>query len=185
MNDKRFLKLADQVAIALSILVMIGSSVGIVKAARDFYARPVAAPAEAAEAEAPAEPVRLFYITDEGIELDDVEPEEPATDPEQEAEPDMVYLGRYFVTGYDICVKCCGKTDGITASGTQAKLGRTCAAGPELPFGTVLYIDGIGERVVEDRGTGVTEGCLDVLCEDHAECYAITGWYDVYIIEED
>ena len=183
MNDKKFLKLADQVAIALSILVMIGSSAGIVKAAHDFYARPAVAPAESAEAEAPAEPVRLFYITDEGIELDTVEPEDPEPDPEQEAEPDMVYLGRYLVTGYDICVKCCGKTDGITASGTVATVGRTVSAGPELPFGTTLYIDGIGERVVEDRGSGVTEGCLDVLCEDHAACYATTGWYDVYIME--
>ena len=114
------------------------------------------------------------------------EPEQMDARYEIEAKPRRVlrYLGTYKITGYDICVKCCGKTDGITASGTQATLGRTCAAGPELPFGTVLYIDGIGERVVEDRGNGVTEGCLDILFKNHAECYAITGWYDVYIIEE-
>lgn len=198
MNDKRFLKLADQVAIALSVLVMIGSSVGIVKAAHDFYARPAAAPAEA-EAEASTEPVQLFYITDEGIELDAVEPEGPTPEPaegpdEQEPilqitedfvnqEPVKTYLGRYYVTGYDICVECCGKIDGITASGTAATVGHTVSAGPEIPFGTTLYIDGIGERVVEDRGSGVTEGCLDVLCENHAACYATTGWYDVYIME--
>jgi 3D (Asp-Asp-Asp) domain-containing protein len=101
----------------------------------------------------------------------------------EENEPRMVYLGSYYVTGYDICLDCCGKTDGITASGAVAEIGRTVAASRDIPFGTVLYIDGIGERVVEDRGGAITEGKLDVLCEDHAACYAITGWYDVYIVE--
>lgn len=95
----------------------------------------------------------------------------------------MRYLGTYKITGYDTCVKCCGKSDGITASGTQATVGRTCAAPKNIPFGTKLYIDGIGERIVEDRG-GFADNVIDVLCEDHATCYAITGWYDIYIMEE-
>ena len=93
----------------------------------------------------------------------------------------LQYLGTYWVTGYDTCAQCCGKTDGITASGTQATVGATCAA--TLPFGTVLYIDGIGVRVVEDRGVG--DGCIDVVCADHAACYAITGWYEVWVVVED
>lgn len=101
----------------------------------------------------------------------------------QEA-PAMRYLGRYKITGYDTCAKCCGKTDGVTASGTQATVGRTCAASKDLPFGTRLYIEGIGERIVEDRGGGVKGDHIDVLCEDHPACYAITGYYEVYIIEE-
>ena len=92
----------------------------------------------------------------------------------------MTYLGTYWVTGYDTCAQCCGKTDGITASGTQATVGATCAA--TLPFGTILYIDGIGVRVVEDRGVG--DGCIDVVCADHAACYAITGWYEVWVVAE-
>lgn len=92
----------------------------------------------------------------------------------------MTYLGTYWITGYDTCAQCCGKTDGITASGTQATVGATCAA--TLPFGTILYIEGIGVRVVEDRGVG--DGCIDVVCADHAACYAITGWYDVWTITE-
>lgn len=94
------------------------------------------------------------------------------------------YLGQYKITGYDICAHCCGKTDGITASGTQATVGRTCAAASFLPFGTRIYIDGIGERVVEDRGGGVNGEHIDVLCENHTQCYAITGYYDVYILED-
>jgi len=73
-------------------------------------------------------------------------------------------------------------TDGITASGAAAAVGRTVAMNG-VPFGTRLYIEGIGERVVEDRG-GMSAQTIDVLCADHPACYAITGWYDVYWIEE-
>lgn len=97
-------------------------------------------------------------------------------------EPEMVYAGTYRVTGYDACVKCCGKADGITASGVKAEVGRTIATGREFAFGTVLYIEGIGYRTVEDRGVG--NGCIDVFCADHPECYAITGYYDVYLLKE-
>ncbi len=110
--------------------------------------------------------------------------EEPEEVFEKEAQPRKVLesVGTYYITGYDICVKCCGKTDGVTASGALAEVGRTVAAPKDIPFGTVLYIEGIGERVVEDRG--VTGRTLDVLCNDHSECYAITGSREVYIIKE-
>lgn len=94
--------------------------------------------------------------------------------------PQKTYLGRYKITGYDTCAKCCGKSDGITASGTTATAGRTCAM-KNVPFGTKIYIEGIGERIVEDRG-GFASNVIDVLCENHSACYAITGYYDVYII---
>ena len=44
----------------------------------------------------------------------------------------------YKVTGYCACVKCCGKTNGITASGTKATAGRTIAASAQFSFGTKL-----------------------------------------------
>ena len=106
--------------------------------------------------------------------------EEPETVEEPEPEPEREYLGRFRITGYCTCSKCCGKSDGVTASGTTATVGRTCAAGKTFPFGTKLYIEGLGERVVEDRG-GFSGNTIDVLCEDHPACYAITGWYDVYV----
>ena len=107
----------------------------------------------------------------------------------EEPEPQMTYLGRYKVTGYDICPRCCGRQPwdydyGKTASGTLATCGITCAAPKDLPFGTRLYIDGIGYRTVEDRGGAVNGQHIDVLCPDHATCYQITGYYDVYIVEE-
>ena len=102
----------------------------------------------------------------------------------EKPEPEMVYMGLYYVTGYDTCYACCGKSDGITASGTYATAGRTVAASSEFDFGTRLWIDGLGERVVEDRGGAIGGGRLDVVCNDHAECYSITGWYDVWMIVE-
>ena len=65
--------------------------------------------------------------------------------------PTLTYLGSYQIYGYDTCERCCLKTDGITASGTTATVGRTVAVNG-IPFGTRLYIEGIGERIVEDRG---------------------------------
>lgn len=92
------------------------------------------------------------------------------------------YLGTYKITGYDTCVQCCGKSDGITASGATATVGVTCAVNG-MDFGTQLYIRGIGYRTVQDRG-GMKGKVIDVLCENHSDCYAITGYYEVYKVVE-
>lgn len=138
----------------------------------------------------PEKPVHDKRTTVKAPERVEIEPEMhgECTEPEPEStacdsEPKREYLGRYRITGYCTCSKCCGKSDGVTASGTTATVGRTCAAGKDLPFGTVLYIEGIGYRTVEDRGGGVNGGHIDVLCNDHSECYALTGHYDVYVVE--
>ena len=94
-------------------------------------------------------------------------------------------LGSKYVTGYDACKSCCGKevddpNYGVTASTSHVKMGRTCAVNG-LPFGAVIYIDGVGFRVVEDHG-GMVNGNVDVFCDTHDECYAITGQYDVYLV---
>ena len=92
-----------------------------------------------------------------------------------------VYIGTYKITGYDICYSCCGKIDGITASGTRATPGRTIAM-KGYPYGTRVYIEGIGYRTVEDTG-GFSRNAIDVLCNNHAECYAITGYRNVYLVK--
>lgn len=98
------------------------------------------------------------------------------------ASHNRTYVGKFRITGYDICMKCCGKTDGVTASGEKATVGITCAAGSRFQFGTKLYIKGIGERIVQDRGGGIKNTNIDVLCNNHDECDAITGWYEVWVI---
>lgn len=105
-------------------------------------------------------------------------------EPEVDPAPEMTYLGSWKVTGYDLCARCCGNTRGLTASGEKAKVGVTCAGPKSLPFGTRIWIDGIGERVVQDRGGAVNGQHIDVLCNNHDECYALTGSYNVWLIEE-
>ena len=96
-------------------------------------------------------------------------------------EPELRSIGTYKITGYDpYCSHCCGKSNGITASGTQAAAGRTIAMSG-VPFGTKVYIEGLGYYIVEDRG--VKKGIIDVACSGHSACYAITGKYNVFIVE--
>lgn len=92
------------------------------------------------------------------------------------------YLGVYWVTGYDLwCPHCQGKWVGVTASGIEPEVGRTIAMCEQFPFGTRIYIEGLGIYTVEDRGVGA--GQIDVACDNHAECYALTGHYKVWVID--
>ena len=54
-------------------------------------------------------------------------------------------LGEFVITAYCPCSQCCGEwADGITASGTVATEGRTCAVDPNvIPLGTEIEIDGV------------------------------------------
>lgn len=102
---------------------------------------------------------------------------------EEKNNPKLTLLGEYKVTGYDpFCSHCCGKwaADGITASGAVAEIGVTCAM-KDMPFGTKVYIEGLGYYTVQDRGVG--KGVIDVACGSHAECYEVTGKYTVYLVE--
>ena len=75
----------------------------------------------------------------------------------------------FKVTGYCPCLKCCGKTDGITASGVKAKAGRTIAAPSRYAFGTRIRLDGYGVYVVEDRGGAIKDNRLDMFFNTHQE----------------
>ncbi len=98
---------------------------------------------------------------------------------------DKQYIGEFMTYGYDICPKCCGNTNGITASGAKAKVGETVAADwSVLPNGTTIEIEGIGKRIVQDTGGAIKGKKLDVLCGNHAECYQVTGKRKVWILEE-
>lgn len=88
------------------------------------------------------------------------------------------YLGNYKITGY--CYYCNSPRNSYkTSSGRKATAGRTVAL-DGLPFGTRIYIDGLGERVVEDRVC--TAGVCDVFCARESDEYKITGRRDVWII---
>lgn len=73
----------------------------------------------------------------------------------------------YVITAYCACIKCCGKTDGITASGVKAVEGVTVATDSSISFGTKVYIDGVGERIVQDRGGAIKGNRIDLYFSDH------------------
>jgi 3D (Asp-Asp-Asp) domain-containing protein len=99
---------------------------------------------------------------------------EPAPEPTSSA-PSDGYLGTYRCTGYVATGNAC-------ASGVMPESGVTIASN-SLPMRTRLYIEGIGERVVQDTG-GMGNGVIDVFVDSTSEAYALTGDYEVYIIEE-
>lgn len=87
--------------------------------------------------------------------------------------------GNCRITFYCPCSQCCGKSDGITASGAPAQSNHTVAA--DLPFGTQLLIDG-EKYVVEDRG--VSGMCIDIFVDSHEEALQKGLYYtDVYIVK--
>jgi len=96
----------------------------------------------------------------------------------------LISLGKFTVTAYCPCEKCCGKwaldrPDGIvyTASGAEAKEGITVGADWDtIPSGTEIYIEGIGERVVQDKPAGwiikrYDGRILDLYFENHADAW--------------
>ena len=77
----------------------------------------------------------------------------------------------YKITAYCPCSKCCGKTNGITASGTKATAGRTVAASSKFAMGTKLNING-HIYTVEDRGGAINGNKIDIFVNTHAEALA-------------
>lgn len=86
-----------------------------------------------------------------------------------ESEPSYrKYLGEFIITYYCSCSKCCGKADGITASGAKVREGVTVAVDPMvIPLGTYLYIEGIGYRVAQDTGASIKGNRIDVYMNSH------------------
>ncbi len=76
------------------------------------------------------------------------------------------------ISAYCSCKKCCGKSDGITASGDKVKYGMIALNW--LPFGTNVYIKDLGIFVVKDRGSSRIFGSktnhkkqLDIYMDSH------------------
>ena len=81
-------------------------------------------------------------------------------------------LGEFQLTAYCPCMKCCGKTDGITSTGTTATEGRTVAVDPRvIPYGssvTIYFADGTSHTyTAEDCGGAIRENRIDVFFDDH------------------
>ena len=96
------------------------------------------------------------------------------------------YIGEFTITAY-----CCEKYPhicggGNTASGVAPMPNLTCAVSDlkKYPIGTVLYIEGVGIRVVQDTG-GFDSSKMDVAVKTHKEAVAWkTAKHKVWIVKE-
>ncbi|HML37006.1 MAG TPA: 3D domain-containing protein [Bacillota bacterium] len=78
-------------------------------------------------------------------------------------------LGTFKIYHYCPCAICCGKTNGITASGAKAREGETIAVNPSvIPLGTTVIIDG-HEYTAEDVGAGINGKRIDIFVGSHEE----------------
>jgi 3D (Asp-Asp-Asp) domain-containing protein len=102
------------------------------------------------------------YINPDGTTRSDI-----ATPAELSGQPSQLYT----VTFYCACMICCGKTNAITASMAPAVAGITVAASSTIPFGTRIWVEGYGERIVQDRGGAIGQNRLDIYVNTHDEAY--------------
>lgn len=81
----------------------------------------------------------------------------------------------FNTSAYCACVKCCGKTNGITSSGVKASSWCTLAAGKAYPVGTIIYIPALSNKpnggwfIVQDRGGAISNNKLDVYMGTHSQ----------------
>jgi len=99
-------------------------------------------------------------------------------------------LKNVTLTAYSAGFASTGKTEdhpeyGITASGTRVTEGRTIAVDPNvIPLGWWVYIEGIGFRRAEDKGSAVKGKMIDIYydSEAKAERFGKKKGYTVYVI---
>lgn len=110
--------------------------------------------------------------TEESIDPPIVEEEPVST---EETEPlSMTYIGNLYITGYVA-------TGNPTASGPYPYVGGVAMSRSYgFEWGTTIYIDGLGYYTLFD--TGCSYGVVDVFCNTIPECYDLTSWRDVYVV---
>lgn len=129
--------------------------------------------------DAPAVPAAAPIADDGHLPGDDVPAQEPPEAPENE-QIEAALLARAIrldhvtVTHYDICKRCCGKTDGITASGLRAVPHVSVAVDPAvIPLGADVLVDyGDGDIQyyrADDTGSGVRGNHIDLCVSSHDE----------------
>ena len=98
----------------------------------------------------------------------EIEGSDMATDSDAEEER-WESLGKWKISHYCACRRCSGNWGHQTSSGATCQEGITAACAI-LPAGTRVKIDGYGERIVQDTGSGVRGHHLDLFYESHQEC---------------
>lgn len=108
--------------------------------------------------------------------------------------PELIYVGKFYITMYAATVEQCGNSLGITASGKKVTEDPTCwtvAVDPKvIPLGTYLKIDLPGYENVTfqatDTGGDIKNYWIDVFTESESLSKTFNPTYaEVWIIEED
>lgn len=161
-----------RVIIIASLVVLLTLGVFVVETSSSDAQ--ISAPVEKTETTEPLEPTVEIEPTEPTVdELAPIEPVEPISD----------YLGEFVLTAYCACKNCCGKTDGVTATGTIATAGRTIAVDPKvIPYGSEVIInDHI--YIAEDCGGGINNYHIDIYFDSHEEALQFGVQYaDIYIV---
>jgi len=108
------------------------------------------------------------------------------TQTQNTVEDNKVYLGKFKITHYCACKKCCGENaQGITASGKRVEEGKTIAVDTKvIKMGSHVYIDGYGEYEAQDTGSAIKGNIIDVYVADHDQALQMGVQYkDVYLIK--
>lgn len=113
-----------------------------------------------------------------------VQYEDPQESEKIEAALDWHYIEDCELTAYCPCAVCCGKDNGITATGTVAQEGVTIAVDPDvIPLGSWVEIDGHTYHA-EDVGGAVNGNHIDIYFNSHDAAwdfgrrYANVRWYE-------
>lgn len=164
IHDKMVLALA-----AIAVAATVGFSMSVVEAAQTSAQNQI----EQAQAD-----VDLYAAELREMSQRDIMP----------AGMEAEYIGAFDCTAY--CAEeyphICGG-NGITASGALPVPGITAAADwGELPAGSVIYIENVGIRVVEDTGGAINGRSLDVLVGTHDEAVSWAGYgtHRVWLLQE-
>lgn len=74
----------------------------------------------------------------------------------------------FVITAYCPCYECSEGWGNSTATGVTATEGRTIAVDPKvIPYGTEVYIEGVGYRTAEDCGGAIKGNKIDLYFSDH------------------
>lgn len=92
--------------------------------------------------------------------------------PAPKAEEPSIYIGKFTVTAYCPCRKCCGSwADGLTASGVPAGPGIVATDPDAIPLGSTVIIDGT-EYLAADTGGSIKGSRIDICMASHQDALA-------------
>ena len=131
----------------------------------------------------------IIFTTPEIIDKSEIPVEEietPEDTTSKSDKSDYLSLGRFKLTAYCKCSKCCGKWSGSpTASGVMPKANRTIAVDTSIiPFGTEVIING-NTYIAEDTGSAIKGNKIDIYMPSHQEALNFGVQYaEVFVVNK-